>query len=226
MALDEQDVAGEDGAVGRHMDQHVAARVRRADGLQHHVLGAHRELQLVVEHARGQGVGDVVPLEPAPHHLVQKGAGLAELAPVALHGGQFLGRALLHLFGAGARGDDLGILDELVAESVVAVGMGVDQAADRFGGRHGGAHLVQHLARELEVEQRVDQQGLVAIGDQAGVAPAPASIGLQPGKAAIAEVVQALGVLPLRHGVLLDPERSRPTGGVVEGPSLLDAPAE
>ena len=220
MALDEQDVAGEDGAVLRHVDQDVAPRMRRPDILEQHLLVADLELQLVLEHPRRRRVPDVVPLELAAHHLVQEGAGLAELAPVALHGRQLLGRPLLHLLGAGARSDDLGAGHELVAESVVAVGVGVDQATDRPGRRHRGAHLPQHLAGQFEVEQRIDQQCLVAIDDQSGIAEAPAAVGLQPGETAVAEVVQALGVLPFRHVVLphcqrrvrpgLKPSRSRP----------------
>jgi hypothetical protein len=34
---------------------------------------------------------------------------------------------------------------------------------------------------------------------QPGIAPAPAPVRLQIGEAAVAEIVQALGVLPLRH---------------------------
>ena len=80
--------------------------------------------------------------------------------------------------------------------------MGVDQAADRPGGRHGGAHLAQHLAGQFEIEQGIDQQGLVAIDDQPGIAETPAAVGLQVGKAAGAEVVEPLGVLPFRHVAL------------------------
>ena len=54
MALDEQDVAGEDGAVLRHVDEDVAPRVRRSDVLQQHVLVADLQPQLVVEHPRRQ----------------------------------------------------------------------------------------------------------------------------------------------------------------------------
>ena len=186
----------------RHVDQDVAPRMRRPDILEQHVLVADLELQLVLEHPCRRRVPDIVPLELAAHHLMQEGAGLAELAPVALHGRQLLGRPLLHLLGAGARSDDLGAGDQLVAERVVAVGMGVDQAADRLRRRHRGAHPPQHLAGQRQVEQRIDQQGLVAVDDQPGIAKTPAAVGLQPGKAAVAEVVQALGVLPFRHVAL------------------------
>ena len=95
-------------------------------------------------------------------------------------------------------GDDLGAAATFVAIAMVAIVMGVDDGSDRrrrlgFGLAHG----CQHLAGQRHVEQRVDQEGLAAVDDQAGVRPAPAAIGLQPGIAAIAEIVQALGVLKL-----------------------------
>jgi hypothetical protein len=92
-------------------------------------------------------------------------------------------------------GDDLGPLAAGIAEAVVAVVMAVDQHVDvRRRLRLGGFHGRQHVAGQGNVEQGVDQQGLVAIDDQAGVGPAPAAVRLQPGVAAVAKIVQSLRV--------------------------------
>ena len=84
--------------------------------------------------------------------------------------------------------------------------MGVYEAPDRFGGGYGRPHLRQHLAGQLEVEQRIDQQRLAMIDDEAGIAEPPTAVGLEVGKAAVAQIMQAFGVLPLRYAVL--PHRS------------------
>ena len=59
---------------------------------------------------------------------------------------------------------------------------------------------------------------LLAVDDQAGIAVAPAAVRLQPGVAAVAEIVQALGELPLAqrlapatHVICLQPDAVSPT---------------
>jgi hypothetical protein len=65
------------------------------------------------------------------------------------------------------------ILREDVVVVVVVDRVGVEHIEDVHS--YGDAAILEpDVLRELEVEQRVDQQGLVAIGNQAGVAPAPA----------------------------------------------------
>ena len=56
------------------------------------------------------------------------------------------------------------------------------------GGGFGGAHCSEHFCRQRQIEQGVYQQCLVAVDDQAGVAPAPTTIRLQPGIAAVGEL--------------------------------------
>ena len=91
------------------------------------------------------------------------------------------GRHLVHLPRAGRRGDDLGAGHQLVAVAVVAVGVRVHERADPRGrGRH-GPQVLEHPSGEGEVEQRVDEQRCVAVGDEPGVRPAPAAVGLQVG---------------------------------------------
>ena len=101
------------------------------------------------------------------------------------------GRHLVHLPCAGRRGDDLGAGDELVAVAVVAVGVGVHERADPSGRRGHGPQVVEHPGGEREVEQRVDEQRRVAVGDEPGVRPAPAAVGLQVGPDAVADLVGA-----------------------------------
>src|ERR1700682_5106386 len=73
-------------------------------------------------------------IEARAHDLVKEGGAGAERAPIAHQRRKFLGRVLLHLLGAAARGDDLDTRHQLVAEGVVAIGMGVDQGPDVLDG--------------------------------------------------------------------------------------------
>jgi hypothetical protein len=61
--------------------------------------------------------------------------------------------------------------------------MGVHQHFDPARRRDLGAHRIEHRAREVEVEESVDEQRRVAVGDEAGVAPAPGSVRLEPREA-------------------------------------------
>ena len=92
--------------------------------------------------------------------------------------------------------DDLRALAALVAVAVIAIVMRVDDGADlRCCLRFRLFHCVEHLARQRHVEQRIDQEAFTAIHDEPGIRPAPTAIRLQPGIAAVAEIVQTLGVL-------------------------------
>src|SRR3954447_26580146 len=66
----------------------------------------------------------------------------------------------------------------------------------------GTAHAVEHFAREFQVEQRINQQRVLAVDDQTGIAVSPASVWLKPRVAAVAEIVQTLGEVPLAHVLL------------------------
>src|SRR3546814_18441825 len=62
-------------------------------------------------------------------------------------------------------------------KGMIAVGVRVHQRTDPGGRGDGIAHGRQHLAGQLQIEERVDEQGLVAVDDKAGIAPAPATVG-------------------------------------------------
>ena len=104
-----------------------------------------------------------------------------------------------HLGEGGRRGDDLGVLDELVPEPVIAVGVGVHDGGDRSTGGH-RPHTVEHGAGERHVEQGVDEQRSAVADDESGVAPPPAAIGLEPRVATVTELVETLAVAGIRHG--------------------------
>ena len=95
--------------------------------------------------------------------------------------------------------DDLGALYELIAEHVVAVGMGVDELVDVARGRNGVAHRLEHLRGKRQVEQRVDKQSLVAVRDQSRVAPPPRAVRLQIGETTATEIMQSLRIMPPAH---------------------------
>src|SRR5579883_3226598 len=203
MAVDEQDVAGEDHAVFRNVDQDVAAGVRRAYFDDAYSLVADLALQLTLEGKRRHRDIDTVEIEWF-QDAREKFAGLAELGRVALERVAQLQPAAVgdQFCSAGLRSDDLGAGDKLITEAMVAVGMRVDQRAEtRRRLRLRAAHRVDHRARQLQVEQRIDEHGLAAVNDQTRVAPSPRSVGLQPRVASVAEIVQTLGVLPIasRH---------------------------
>ena len=104
-----------------------------------------------------------------------------------------------HLFGAGPARDDARVRKQLVAEGVVAVGVGIDQRADGRRSRQRATKALQHLARELQIEQGIDQQGLALIGHQPRIAVASGTVRQQPRVATVAQIMHALGVLPFRH---------------------------
>ena len=89
-----------------------------------------------------------------------KTAGRAIRLDRALHLGKPLRAPVVnHLLGAGFGGDYLGARDQLIAEGMIAIRMGIDERADpprRLRLRR--AHLRQHLASKLEIEKRIDQQ--------------------------------------------------------------------
>ena len=85
-------------------------------------------------------------------------------------------------------------LTELVAEPVVAVGVGVEHGRIGRGGRH-ARHPVEHVAREREIEQRVDEERGASPSTEAGVGPPPAAVRLEPGAEAVTEIVETFGVV-------------------------------
>ena len=126
-----------------------------------------------------------------PEDVAQVGAGVTEPVGRLHQPGEHRRRHLVHLARAGRRRHDVGAGHELVAVAVVAVGVGVHDRADRRGRRRHGPQVVEHLLGEHEVEQRVDEQRRVAVGDQAGVRPAPAAVGLEVGPQPVADLVGA-----------------------------------
>jgi len=65
MALDEENVAGEDRPVRRHMDEHVARRVRGADMHHLHRLRADLPRELRLEDRRRQRLRHALEVEGA-----------------------------------------------------------------------------------------------------------------------------------------------------------------
>ena len=208
MPVDEQDVAGEDHAIIGNIGQHVAVRMRGSDLDEAHRLVADAPLELAFEgHGRHRDVLDAGEIERR-EDFRQKDPGLGRFVDPGLIFGQpaRIAQPVIHLLGAGTRGDDLRTLHQPVTEGVIAVGMSVDQGADARGSGLRPAHRVEHLLRQRQVEQRIDQHRLAAVGDQARVAPSPGAVGLKVGVTAVAEIVQALAVGPfarnLGHGRL------------------------
>ena len=70
--------------------------------------------------------------------------------------------------------------------------MRIDDRPDAFGGRCRSPHRIEHLLRDLQVEERVDEERLVTIDDQPGVAPAPRARQLRVRENAVPEIVQCL----------------------------------
>ena len=128
-AFDEEDVAGEGGAVGGDVDEGVAAGVGEADFDQRDGFVADFAGHAAAEGGGGQFRGDAVEVEGAEavHEVfagrAHAGRGLHELSEQG-------GRLVLHALERAGGGDDLGAFDQFVAEAVVAVVVGVDQRPD------------------------------------------------------------------------------------------------
>ena len=82
---------------------------------------------------------------------------------------------------------------------MIGVGVGIDELIDIDSCRRCIAHGVEHFLGQADGEQGIDQQGLVAIDDEASIAPPPTAIGQQISEQVVADVVQTLFVLPFRH---------------------------
>ena len=144
-----------------------------------------------LESAGRQRLLDVLEVEVA-EAVLEELADLAHLGRAAHHLGEPLGGVVGEFVRRGQRRDDLRVGDEFVAVAVVAVGVGVDERPDVVGGGLGGAHGLEHIRRERHVEEGIDQQRLALGDDEAGVAPAPAAVGLDPGVTAGSEIVQTV----------------------------------
>ena len=110
-----------------------------------------------------------------------------------------------HLLGGGDRTDDLCALYKLVAVAVVAVAVGVHERRDVDAGKRSG-HRIEHCPGEREVEQGVDEEGLIPVDDQAGIAPTPPTVGLHPRVIVATEIEEAMLV---RASTELQHERHR-----------------
>jgi glycosyltransferase involved in cell wall biosynthesis/GT2 family glycosyltransferase len=204
----EEDVAGEHHPLGGQEGQRVATGVRRADLDQAHLALADLEAQLAAERLRGQhrlDAREVEGSEAAQEELAQR-AHVRRLLDERRHRRR---RQLGHLGGRPLGGDDPRARDELIAVTVIAVGVGVQQRVDPRCGRHRPAHLEQHLLGQGEVVERVDQQRAVAVADQPGIAPAPAAVRLQVGVEAVTDLLQPALVCPPHRSRL---SATRPAG--------------
>ena len=159
------------------MDQHVPSGVRGADLDQVDPLVANRERELSREGPRYGRQLDVAEVE-GPEDLPEEGARLAELIGVVEHRCHHLRRDLRELLGGRLGRDDGGVSHELVPVAVVSIGVRIHERVDRTSCRRCIAHGLEHLGGELQVEERVDEQGLAAVRDQPGVAPAPGAVRL------------------------------------------------
>jgi hypothetical protein len=140
------------------VDQHVAAGVGRTHLDQLDGLVANPDGHLALENPCRRRVPDPLELE-GPEALPEELTERALVTGHRLHQGRHrLRRQLFHLLGRGHRGDDLGPLDELVAVTVIAVGVGVDEGADPARrARLGVPHGIEHLLGESQIEERIDQ---------------------------------------------------------------------
>jgi hypothetical protein len=188
-AVDEQDVPGEHDPRVRHVHQHVTGGVRRTDLDQLHLAAADIDRQPARERSSGRDNSNVVEPERREYSCRVRSRPPAQ----SRQGGNLLHRVLGDQPGGGTGGDDLdtGRCDQLVAEAMVAVGVGVHHGRQRraVGQR---PDPVEHLPRRDQVEQRVYQQRGPAACHQPGVAPAPAAVRLQPGMTPVAQIMQSL----------------------------------
>jgi len=147
MAANKQDVGGVDDTVGRDHHDCVAAGVRWPDLDQPHVLRAHAERELAVKRRGRESELDALEFE-RPKDAAQELAQMAHLRRLPHRGRQQGGRHLGHLCGRRARGDDPGPVEELVAEGMVAVGVGIDERGNRGASRQDAPVGIQQLPCE------------------------------------------------------------------------------
>jgi hypothetical protein len=82
----------------------------------------------------------------------------------------------------------------LVTEVVIPIGVGIDHGCDRVTvGDDGDARV--HVGGAGKIEQGVDQHRGARTGHQAGIAPSPPAVWLQPCVAANAQVMQTFSIL-------------------------------
>jgi hypothetical protein len=200
-ALDEQEVTGEHDAGVGNVDDRVTAGMRRPQLDERHAAVTDLEIHPAGEGLRRVAHRDALEVERAERVLDEIGE-LRWHPRRRLQRVQQLGRQLLHLGGARRRRVDLGSRrKQLVAEAVIGIGVRVDRGIDRVPGGDRG-HRAQHLARQVQVVEGVDEQRGAVGGDEPGVAPAPAAVGLEVGVQPIAELVEPAGVGDLRQAAI------------------------
>ena len=176
-AVDEQQVAGEHRATARYVDDRVAAGMRRPELDQRDVAVADLQVEPTLERLRRQAHRDALVVE-RPERVLDEVAHIVGHPGRGLQRVEHLRRQRLHLLGGSARRVDLGRgRQQLVAEAMVGVGVRVHRGVDRMA-LDDRCHRREHLARQMQVVERVDEQRRAVGGDQPGVAPAPAAVGL------------------------------------------------
>lgn len=181
VAFVENYIAGGYHPVAGHMGENIAAGVGRADIVEIYRLVAALHGQFVVEgggRRRQLDAGEIERREAMLDELAEH----SQFFRLGQQADHRFGQEMVEFLGAAGRGDDLGVLDQLIAPDVVGVGVGVDQLADVLCRRRRVAHNIEHFLGQREVEQCVDQQGFLAVDDQPGVRPAPATVGQQIGE--------------------------------------------
>ena len=193
VAFNKEDIAGEDGAVRGHVNDHVPLGMGGPHLLQMHRLAPHGEGAFPLKGFCGQALLHAFKIEGAKA-VKEEVPEIPELTRAGSlgHGGHG-GRVFVgHFLGAGLRGNDGGLRQAAVAIAVIAVGVGVDQLFDVRSGGNGRAHGLKHALRQGAVVERIDEERCVPVSDQPRVGPAPAAVGLEVGPASAAQVAQAL----------------------------------
>jgi hypothetical protein len=189
--------AREKGLIARHPDDRVTSRVRRAHLDEKDLLVPNPKLELALEGAIGErelGVSEVEitkrrkrerpclreqrdsidpngvehPAKHLPASTKRTDQPCCAQQEIVAAWGTFS-----KVFDAPRSADDFRVGDERVPIAVVAVAVRVDDGLNAIRGGGRATHRREHLGRDLLVEQRVDQQALIPVRDQPGIAPPP-----------------------------------------------------
>jgi hypothetical protein len=196
MTAAEQNVAGIDPSIRRDVHHNVASRVCGAEFLKPNFFAADVELEFSFECVRWECWLDIAEVEPAAHHFLE------ECRSFATHTYARSRSVFFHFVKARRGRDNPRAIDQLIPIGMVEVRVRVDQGIDLGRDGDGGAHAFQHIARALQIDQRIDKQSFRAVGDEAGIAVASRAVRLQVCVATVAELVQAVCVLPLFHRMI------------------------
>src|SRR5450631_2290942 len=92
---------------------------------------------------------------------------------------------------------------KLVAKDVISIGVGVDQNVDVSRRWDCIRNRGQNVTGQKEAEKRVNEQALIAVDNEAGIAPAPGTVRLKISVGSRPDLLQPLLESPVRHKTLL-----------------------